>query len=251
MARRTRLHPWLLLGAAATLAVSACGTSTVDATGDAPVPTEPPTTICSAPGVSPGTALHQPPEPDVVVVGDSQTVGEWCAGPEPERALAQYRSFGLIAEVDGIVGARAEKALKELTTRYKRRADLPPSIVFTAGGNDAAAGRSTAQFTSVLRRLVAWAPRDRQIYLTTLSYNPAGPDEAFRSRRYAYNDAMRAFAKRFRNVHIIDFDLVVRRDVLEFRDEVHLKAASYNVRAWHVAHAVATCGTLKVCPEPS
>lgn len=235
------------LATALTIAPGASGLGRPDEVTVSPTA---PVDICSSHPARPATVVFLPAQPDVAVVGDSQTVGEWCAGADGLRARFRYEEVGLTAMVKGVAGARSDQVLRLLTSAYPRRSTLPHSIVFTAGGNDAAARRSPARFAAVLRRLLAYVPASSQVYLTTLSYNPNGADADLRARRAAYNDVMRLVAARHRNVHIIDFDLVVRRDHLVFIDDVHLEGAAYNVRAWIEAHAVATCQSATVCPEP-
>jgi lysophospholipase L1-like esterase len=193
------------------------------------------------------------PQPDVVVIGDSLTIGEWCVGPTSGRAPAQFAAHGLTASVDARIGRRvvAGRAaqptwVSALNGLFASPEQLPPKIVFSLGTNDAFGWDPLTVYSTELDALVTLAGPDRQVFVLSLIYKGKSP--RVRARFAQYNAFLRDYVAARPNVHLIDFETRARAHPRWFGSEgIHPGPAGYRARAELVARSVAEC-TEPVCP---
>lgn len=174
------------------------------------------------------TAVSAPADANVMVVGDSLTVGEWCFA---RSAAADYHSHGLVATVDG---RQARFASQGVSIVRAAGTSLPSQLVFSLGTNDVTAGLPVASYRARVETVIAIAGDDRQVFLVTLH-----------SVRHtvvanAFNQMLESLSEQFPNVTVIDWASVIRaRPGLLANDGVHLSVAGYRLRSAFIAAQVA------------
>jgi hypothetical protein len=179
-------------------------------------------------------ATSDPPGPNVMVVGDSLSFGEWCYS---KSAVADYTARGLIARVDAKVGRFASAGVKIVQAHAD---SLPTKLVFALGTNDLSSTSSPTTFRSQLDAVVGLAGLARQVFLVTV-HSKANPLLA-----NAYNLHMHAIAQQTRNVTVIDWASVVQANPdLVAGDGIHLSVSGYRRRSAYIAAHVA------IAPETS
>lgn len=183
------------------------------------------------------TAVSIAPDANVVVIGDSLTVGEWCVS---RSAAADYNSRGLIARVDARVGRFTSTGL---TLLRAEGASLPTNVVFALGTNDLTAGSSVADVRTRLEAAIGIAGEDRNVFFVTVY---SGRQAA---QSTAYNLAMFSLAQSYPNVTVIDWAARLRSmPGLLATDGIHLNTTGYRARSAFVASAIAEVAS--VPPRP-
>lgn len=174
------------------------------------------------------TAWSSPATADVMVVGDSLSVGDWCFA---RSAANEYSSRGLLAAVDARQGRFTSAGLSIVRLA---QLSLPPQVVFALGTNDVTGGLPVATYRNSVESVIRIAGPDRQVHLVTV-HSSRNPDAAS-----TYNQEMWALAARHPNVSVIDWSTVVKsRLALLTLDGVHLTVAGYRTRAAFIASEVA------------
>jgi hypothetical protein len=190
------------------------------ATAVAPVPTvaRPPSVAVAPQGPSTGA-------PELLVVGDSLTVGA-----EPWLADAvRARGWRLVA-VDARVGRTVPEGLAALLRRA-RAGTLPATVIVALGTNNLGASDADIEtWMSAARRILGG---DRQLAWVNISVAPP------RAERAAEIDAALAASGRRWNVQVLDwYGWTHRNGITNKADGIHYEDGAYRLRALFYAAAL-------------
>jgi hypothetical protein len=163
-----------------------------------------------------------PPGKRAFVVGDSLAVG---TEPYLKRALNGWRVGHSVS-----ISKHAPQGVNEL-----RRRGLAPFIVVQLGTNDDPG--AVGSFDHSVRTALRIAGKKRCVVWPNIVRPPVG------GRSYAgYNNVLRRLDDRRRNLRVVNWSRMVRRNPQWLADDgVHVNATGYSARARAIARAVRHC----------